>query len=324
MNSINTKLAFIIMCCFLFSCTKKNAEPEAETPQNIEIEIIEEEPFSLNFPKIKYKFVEIESNKHLNEIKNKYKNDPILGAAYRKALRTLNRREIRFFRVGQTIIVPDSAIADMRAYSIFPDEYKAAKDLDHIIMIDVQYQCYGCYEYGKLVRFAATNTGYEGSQTEPGKYYFNWKKKEHKSTYDSTWIMPYTFNMHKFGTAMHQYAMPGRPVSKSCLRQFEDDAAWIFYWGRMNKRDADGNVIINSGTPVIVLNRFDFSITTGGPWLNLTSNKCYYTKLPDNPMDVPDAIITRKQPPIQQRNIATKEVDTNSSAAPNDVNVDVD
>ncbi|MCL2039146.1 MAG: L,D-transpeptidase [Bacteroidetes bacterium] len=304
MKYINHKLFFIIIICLLCCCNPNNSEAESNEIENnsIEEDAIVEEVFSLDYPEIKYNLVHITSTKHLNEIKDKYKNDTILGTAYRKAIRTLNRKEIRFFRVGQSVIIPDSIIPDMCAYSIFPDEYKAAKDIEKIIMIDIEYQCYGCYEYGKLVRFAATNTGSKSSQTEPGKYYFTWKKKEHKSSYDSTWIMPFTFNMHKFGTAMHQFVMPGRPVSHSCLRQFIDDAEWIYHWGDVSKRDSENKIIPNSGTPVIVLNRFDYSRKSGGPWLDLTSNKSYYSHLPDNPLETPDAVITRKQPPMQKRN----------------------
>ena len=316
MKSTHYKLFFIIVYGLLFACGSKNTEVETQLNNNIDEsnndidEPIVEEIFSLNFPEIKYNLIEIKSTNHLDEIKNKYINDTILGAAYRKTLRTLNRKELRFFRVGQKVIVPDTFFSDMRAYSIFPDEYKPAKYLDQIVMIDVEYQCYGCYEYGKLVRFAATNTGSKSSQTEPGKYHFSWKKREHKSSYDSTWIMPFTFNMHQYGTAMHQFVMPGRPVSHSCLRQFIDDAEWIYNWGKMPTRN-ETNTIIKKGSPVIVLNRFDYNIRVGGPWLNLTSNKSYYSKLPDNPLDVADAVITRKQPPIQKKE-TKKDLDTNN------------
>jgi len=306
MKYIDNKLLFIIITYLLCCCNPNNSDAESNEVKNdndntTENAAVVEKVFSLDYPEIKYNLVHIESTKHLNEIKDKYKNDTILGPAYRKALRTLNRKELRFFRVGQNVIIPDSFISDMCAYSIFPDEYKAAKDIEKIIMIDIEYQCYGCYEYGKLVRFAATNTGSKESQTEPGKYFFSWKKKENKSTYDSTWIMPFTFNMHKFGTAMHQFVMPGRPVSHSCLRQFMDDAEWIYHWGEVSKRDAENRIIPNSGTPVIVLNRFDYSRKVAGPWLDLISNKSYYSNLPDSPLDTPEAVITRPQPPIQKR-----------------------
>ena len=301
-------LIIIFICGFLYSCNTKSNDPETKI-ETIEekIEEIIEEVYSLDYPEIKYNLVEIKSKTHLNEIVNKYRNDAVMGPAYRKALRTLNRKELQFFRVGQNVIIPDTFILDMRAYSIFPDEYKAAKDIEKIVLIDIEYQCYACYEYGKLVRFAATNTGSKANQTEPGMYAFYWKKKENKSTYDSTWIMPYTMNMHKFGTAMHQYVMPGRPVSHSCLRQFMDDAEWIYYWGRIAIRDENGK-ITRQGTPVIVLNRFDYSRKVGGPWLELITNKSYYSKLPDNPMAVPEAVITRTQPPMQVKQNEVKKI----------------
>jgi lipoprotein-anchoring transpeptidase ErfK/SrfK len=120
-------------------------------------------------------------------------------------------------------------------------------------------QSYACYEYGKLVRFAAANTGKERTPTFPGRYSMVWKQRLRISSLDETWEMPFTFNIHnEAGSAFHQFAMPGRPVSHSCIRQFLDDAEWLYNWGDKAIRDSTG-WIPHSGTTVIIIDYFDFN-----------------------------------------------------------------
>jgi lipoprotein-anchoring transpeptidase ErfK/SrfK len=293
----------IISISILFACGSKDndvANNKAKNDSNPK-DTIQEEPYSLNYPLVHYTLMKLNNNSDVNKIINKYKKDSV-GTAYRKALRTLNRKELQFFRVGQSVIVPDSVIDDVRAYSIFPDEYKGAKDIEKIIVIDNEYQCYGCYEYGKLVRFAACNTGKEKTPTFPGRYSFVWKQRVRHSSLDSTWVMPFTFNFHQYaGNAMHQFSMPGRPVSHSCIRQFIDDAEWIYNWGKSASYDSSKKAIPHSGTPIIILNMFDYTRKTGGPWLEIVSNQSYKIQLPENPMEVEEALIPWCQIPTSSR-----------------------
>ena len=311
-NKIRLLFFWSILSLFVFSCgggDSKVAKTE-ESEENVEtIEEKEEVPFSLNFPQISYQIVELKSRAMIDSIRNKYKEKgATVAAAYTKALRTLNRKELRFWAVGQTVVVPDVVLADMRAYSIFPDEYVGAKKLPQIIIVDNQYQAYACYEYGRLVRFAATNTGKERTPTFPGRYALVWRQRLRLSSLDSNWVMPFCVNFHRYaGNAMHEFEMPGRPVSHSCLRQFSDDAEWIYNWGNLAKYDDSNRVIPFSGTPLIILNTFDFSRPRGGPWLELKSNKAYYVKLPEDPMKVEEALIPWGQIPISSRGVVTPE-----------------
>ena len=297
------KLAIFFLAFVLFSCDGKNhnenlSELSAQSKDSLAVDTV----FALNYPEIKYNLIHIDSKSTLNNILNKYNDSAELGQYYRKILRTLNRKELRFFRVGQDVIVPDSVLSDIRAYSIFPEYYPGAKNIEKIIIICNSMQAYACYEHGCLVRFAAANTGKERTPTFPGRYALVWKQKLRRSSLDSTWVMPYTFNFHQYaGSAMHQFEMPGRPVSHSCVRQFEDDAIWIFSWGVGAKYDTNKQVIPYTGTPLIILNTFDFSRKVGGPWLELTSNKSYYVELPEVPMEVEEALIPYVQIPKSSR-----------------------
>ena len=257
------------------------------------------------FPKINYSKIKILSIKHLNQIFAKFRQSAIKPDDtydYLRILRTLNRKELRFFHPGDSIVVPDNIYRNILAYSAFPQCYPDAINLKKILMVSNKLQCYGCYEYGRLVRFAAVNSGKERTQTYPGRYALNWRERVHKSSIDSNWVMPFTWNFHReAGNAFHQFDMPGRPVSHSCCRQFAEDAQWLWYWGEGIKRDSNRRLIPFSGTPVIIIDHFDYSRKHGGPWLELASNKDGTLQLPKSPMDVEEALIPICQIPKESR-----------------------
>jgi hypothetical protein len=253
------------------------------------------------FPVIKYSKIQIKTNDQLRKILNKFSNDTTTFDKSR-IIKTLNRKELRFIRVGDSIVVPDTAIRDIRTYSIFPVIYNEAWDIPKIIIVSNKYQSYACYEKGHLVRFAAANTGKETSQTYPGRYSLVWKARTKRSSIDSNWILPFVFNFHhEAGNAFHQFDMPGRPVSHSCIRQFMEDAKWLFYWGEGLKKDSSHNYIPMSGVPVIIIDNFDYSRKRFGPWLDLQTNKDTVISLPKNPLGVEEALIPIVQIPKESR-----------------------
>ncbi len=253
------------------------------------------------FPEIRYTRLAITSRGMLDSIRGLYKKTKESEAAFR-AITTLNRKEFGYIRVGDTIVTPDTVLADLRAYSVFPTRYPGADTLAKLILISNKYQAYACYEYGRLVRFAACNTGTERKATFPGRYALNWKDRLRISSLNDNWKLPYTWNFHLYaGNAFHQFAMPGRPVSHSCVRQFMPDAEWLFKWGEGGTRDTNGRIKVLSGTPVIIIDMFDFTRPKGGPWLELASNRETINDLPSDPMGVEEALIPISQVPSEVR-----------------------
>jgi len=252
------------------------------------------------FPVIHYSRVAIDSRELLDSIRKRfgYSHDT---AAYR-ALITLNRKEFRYIRSGDTVVLPDTILSDLRAYSVFPQRYPGADTIPKIIMISNALQAYACYDSGRLVRFAACNTGTERKPTFPGRYALNWRERLRISSLNDEWELPFTWNFHLYaGNAFHQFVMPGRPVSHSCVRQFMTDAEWLYHWGRGARRDSNGRMIPMSGTPVIITDIFDFTRKRGGPWLELASNRDGVLKLPEDPMGVEEAWIPISQVPKDAR-----------------------
>lgn len=253
------------------------------------------------FPKVTYHKLHISNRHMLDSIRKNFGKTKKTWTKYR-VLTLLNRKDIQFVRIGDDLVLPDTIMADLRAYSVFPLWYEGGERTDKIVFISNKWQCYACYRNGVLVRFAAANTGEEGKPTLPGRYAVNWKQRKRISSLDSTWILPFTVNFHQFaGNAFHQFEMPGRPVSHSCVRQFLPDAEWLYHWVRPARLDSNRRPTPFTGTPVIIVDVFDFSRKRGGPWQELTSNKDVVISLPNNPMEIEEALIPISQIPKDVR-----------------------
>lgn len=257
-------------------------------------------PQNETFPFIQYHKIYIAKSSDLANLRNQFHFSDDSSMEH-IALTTLNRKEFRFIKVGDSVLVPEYVYDDARYYSVFPEYYPDALKIKKIILVSNKYQCYACYEYGKLVRFAAANTGKEKTPTYPGRYSLVWRAKVRKSSLDETWIMPYTWNFHlQAGNAFHQFTMPGRPASHSCVRQFMRDAQWLFKWGEGCKKDSNGWKQM-TGTPVIILDIFDFTRKKYGAWIDLENNKDVKIKLPVDPMNYEEALIPICQIPKDSR-----------------------
>lgn len=107
----------------------------------------------------------IHNGKHLDSIRKAYKKGDSLNRISYRAFTTVNRKDLHYFRVGDTIIIPSIISANLTDYAVFPAVYPAADTIPKIIIVSNHWLSYACYEYGKLVRFAACNTGEERKAT---------------------------------------------------------------------------------------------------------------------------------------------------------------
>lgn len=298
----------IVFFLFLANSCDKTKETEDEISDSPEIsekseEEVAAEIYALHdtFPRISYTRYYIENRDSLNKLLKRFE-DTKANFPANKSLITLNRKARAYMKVGDTVLIPDVIHSDMRYYSIFPYYYHEGREIPKIVFVSNIYQCWAAYEYGVLVRFAAANTGKEKTQTYPGRYAMVWKHELRISSLDDTWKMPYTWNIHQWaGSAFHQFTMPGYPASHSCVRQFEDDARWLFKWGERGKFDSNKKFIHLSGTPVIIIDAYDFSIPRNYKWMRLTSNKDLFLELPDNPLEYEEAYIPISQIPEDAR-----------------------
>lgn len=272
----------------------------------LHLQVVQSQNGTPQFPIINYRTVVFTKASELNKFLKEHKPQKSNIIKYR-VITMLNRKELRYFRLNQKIVVPDTYVPDLRAYSVFPLYYEGAKDIPKLILVSNVYQSYACYEFGNLVRFAAANTGKKTTPTYPGRYSLYWRDRLRRSSFNEEWVMPFTWNFHLLiGAAFHQFAMPGYPVSHSCIRQFKEDAEWLFNWGEGAKYKPKGGYVPFSGTPVIIIDFFDF-VKGERHWLNLTSNQFKIQNLPTHPLEVEEALIPIQHVPPELRSLLSKK-----------------
>jgi len=179
----------------------------------------------------------------------------------------LNRIDLAHARQGDTLVVPGTF--DLARLSPFPDTLPAARALPKLLVVSARVQAFGAYESGRLCRWGPTSTGRQEKPTTPGLYHTNWRQRRRVSTFNDEWILNWYVNLGNFdGISLHQYELPGRPASHSCVRLLEDDAAWLYHWVETWKLvPGDRRKIAEQGTPVVVMDEYAF----GGrkPWKRL-------------------------------------------------------
>jgi hypothetical protein len=175
-------------------------------------------------------------------------------------LELLNRADIRHLPALPALVVPAAWYDDALLYSPFPmrsDGWLGERP-KHLV-VDQAFQAFAAYESGRLVRWGPINSGRLASQTPAGLFHLNWRSRGRHSTVDPEWFLPWYFNFHNTrGLSFHQYALPGHPASHSCLRLLERDARWLHDWGEVWALDDRGWVVLEQGTPVLILNCYAF------------------------------------------------------------------
>lgn len=194
-----------------------------------------------------------------------------LGSARFQAVLKINRIDLQHARKGDSLIVPAGIAGgnpgppDSLAFSPFPPVLGAADSVPKLFLISIRVQAFAGYEYGRLVRWGPTSTGRKEMPTPAGLYHVNWKDKERTSTFNEEWQLLWYANLdNTLGTSIHQYALPGRPASHSCVRLLEVDARWLYHWSDEWRLTADGREILDQGTPVVIFGEYAYGARP--PW----------------------------------------------------------
>jgi len=232
-----------------------------------------------DIPQVQYNYYVLHNQRGNNAIaRNTFysiigQGDTQFGQKRSELVQMINRRLMRTFMIGDTIIVPTVFDLDFRAYSPFPRYYPGGRDFDKLFIMDKTIQAFAAYEYGELMRWGIINTGNpeptpdkpEGSATPNGRYNFNWREPYRVSTLSppgEEWEMYWVVNFfQERGMHVHQYEMPtGGPTSHGCVRLVDADAEWVYNWvdtwETTSKSDGVGSVaarLIKPGTTVLVI-----------------------------------------------------------------------
>ena len=187
-----------------------------------------------------------------------------------KLILMLNRIDKRYLYTQDSLVLPDTFISNLNIYSPFPDSMIILKDIHKVIFFSYYAEAFAVYEYGVQTRWGPVSMGSYYTQTPTGLYFTNWKSKLAISREHPDWLMKWFFNLDNYnGISMHEYDMPGFPASHACIRLYDEDARWLYYWADQwicssyTKIDA-------YGTPVIIYSSYPFFKRR--PWRNLADN----------------------------------------------------
>ena len=187
-------------------------------------------------------------------------------------LEKLNRADRPHLSRLREIVVPAAAPArwkwDDLAYSPLPRSYPRFAGSPKALVVHQPWQVFGAYEYGKLVRWGPVSSGKRSTQTPPGSFHLNWRSTGRHSTVDPRWFMPWYFNFDNVkGLSLHEYILPGYPASHACVRLLRRDAQWLYGWGEQQRWDAERKTVLEHGTPLLIVDRYDFK--SPPPWRSL-------------------------------------------------------
>ena len=216
-----------------------------------------------------------------------------LGAEAWMAVLAVNRVDSTHVRAGDTLIVPSAP--DRAALSPFPMTFESVRDTAQLILVSQRVQAFGVYDHGRLVRWGPVSTGRKETPTPLGLYHTNWKDEHRLSTDDSTWVLKWYLNLHNFrGVSFHEFELPGRPASHSCVRLLEEDARWLYGWASSWQLAPDRRTILRDGTPVVVFGEWRYG--RRAPWKRLPEDPGA-TRLGDDEMaDALRILIDRVRP----------------------------
>lgn len=191
--------------------------------------------------------------------------DSLGEAQWIQALK-LNRVDLAHVREGDALVLPE-AFRDSLDLSPFPPLLPSVQDTAKLVLVSLRLQAFAAYEHGRLVQWGPTSTGRRSKPTPVGRYHVNWKDRERISTVNEEWQLFWCVNIqNRQGVSLHQYELPGRPASHSCVRLLESDAMWVYAWTDQWKLSPEGKLAA-TGTPVVVFGAWAWG--EPAPWKRL-------------------------------------------------------
>jgi len=213
---------------------------------------------------VRFEAYTVRGAKSIAELESKYGKDGF------EAILKINRVDRRHVTSVATLMVPAEK-TPLLALAPFPAELDAVSHVGKMIVVSRQVQAFGAYESGKLVYWGPTSTGKSASPTPAGLYSTNWRAKETRSSINSSWRLPWYFNLDNIhGVAFHQYDLPGVPASHGCVRLLEQDAQWVFNWAEQWILAGERNSIAAYGTPVLIFGNYSYGAQA--PWKRLAQD----------------------------------------------------
>lgn len=196
------------------------------------------------------------------------------GERWRDVLR-FNRVDRRHVYPGVPLKVP-RRLEDVEDFTPMPAEYPGGDNEAKLILVDLEAQFLGAYEYGKRVFSAPVASGEVGNETPDGEFRITAYHSAHRSTeyfiegtdilYPMTWALRFHVNRDGVAYWIHGRDMPGYPASHGCVGLYDEamqkkyyklprapemeDARKLFEWAILPLTD-DGKFHILKRGPVV-------------------------------------------------------------------------
>jgi hypothetical protein len=143
-----------------------------------------------------------------------------------------NRIDRRHVYPGITIKSPIN-IDELRDYTPMPREYEPAKRYHRYVLINMEEQWLGAYEFGKLKFSFPAATGRNGYETPTGIFRVDARHKNHTSSLykiedeSGQYPMDYAIRFHigedNVAYWIHARDLPGRPASHGCVGLYDEN-----------------------------------------------------------------------------------------------------
>jgi len=242
-----------------------------------------------------------------------------IGPANAFEVLKVNRVDLAHVRDRDTLVVPD-VFGDSLDLAPFPREITAVRDTAKLLLISLRSQAFAAYDSGLLVRWGPTSTGRRDMPTPIGLYHTNWKDKDRISTFSDEWKLEWYVNLDNFqGVSLHEYELPGRPASHSCVRLLEPDAIWMYGWAEQWRLGPDPREIVREGTPAVIFGAWTWD--QRAPWKRLPEDPHATTITAAEIDDALRILAERKKPVYPKKKPQVMSVPSDSMsrrAAPDD------
>jgi len=262
------------------SCNRNQADKKIDaTDKNKTVDTIKkvEEPEPEPELVINYRIDSLATTALIDSFNTKY------NTKQREMIFAINRIDPTRVRAKTNLVIPDTLLEDINAYSPFPKNMEILNTIPKTVLIAQRIQAFALFENGKLVKWGPISSGKRTTPTPNGLHYGNYKAREKISTVDEAWKLPYYFNFMNFeGVGVHQYSLPGYPASHACVRLKMDDAQYIYDWAKQWELNSNGQKIVKNGTPFMVFGEYDYK--NEAPWLELVNDRLN-NNLRDDEMD---------------------------------------
>lgn len=258
----------LVVLVTLFGCERSGSSLafQYQTPENPVQEKFSQQPVTRELPLlISYHLDSLATGADVDSFKRRF------SPLHQEFIFALNRMDPQRLSIGDKLIIPDTLTENFLNYSPFPESFEMLEFIPKAILISRRIQGFALYENGKLLRWGPVSSGKKSTPTPAGLFYGNFKHKRKISTVNSSWIMPYYFNIMNYeGIGVHQYALPGYPASHACVRLRNNDALAIYNWADQWQLDQSGQEVKRNGTPFMIFGDYDFERPV--PWLELAEN----------------------------------------------------